>query len=227
MQITLRHAPAYAIARVALDPNESIRVESGAMVARSADVELTSKMEGGLLKSLKRAVMAGDSFFMSTLTAGAQGGWVDLAPGLPGDIIHLPVTPNAPWVLTRSAWLASGNDVAIDSKWAGFGNLFGGEGGFVVMAQGQGEVVLNCYGALDIHDLAAGETMVIDSGHLVALQSTVTATLSKAASGWMNTIKSGEGLVFTITGPGRIYAQSRNPNWFDQFAPANHSHGSR
>jgi uncharacterized protein (AIM24 family) len=33
--------------------------------------------------------------------------------------------------------------------------------------------------------------------------------------------------VFTITGPGRIYAQSRNPNWFDQFAPANHSHGSR
>jgi uncharacterized protein (AIM24 family) len=80
---------------------------------------------------------------------------------------------------------------------------------------------------LDIHDLAAGETMVIDSGHLVALQSTVTATLSKAASGWMNTIKSGEGLVFTVTGPGRIYAQSRNPNWFNQFAPANHSHGSR
>jgi uncharacterized protein (AIM24 family) len=43
----------------------------------------------------------------------------------------------------------------------------------------------------------------------------------------MNTIKSGEGLVFTVTGPGRIYAQSRNPNWFNQFAPANHSHGSR
>lgn len=227
MQITLRHAPAYAIARVALDPNEAIRVESGAMVAHSAGVELTSKMEGGFLKSLKRAVMAGDSFFMSTLTAGPQGGWVDLAPGLPGDIIHLPVTPEAPWVLTRSAWLASGNDVAIDSKWAGFGNLFGGEGGFVVLAQGQGEVVLNCYGALDIHDLAAGETIIIDSGHLVALQSTVTATLSKAASGWMNTIKSGEGLVFNISGPGQIYAQSRNPNWFDQFAPASHSHGSR
>lgn len=227
MHIALRHAPAYAIARVTLDPNESIRLESGAMVARSAGVELTSKMEGGLLKSLKRAVMAGDSFFMSTLTAGPAGGWVDLAPGLPGDIIHLPVLPNSPWVLTRSAWLASGSNVTIESKWAGFANLFGGEGGFVVMAQGEGEVILNCYGALDVHDLAAGETMVIDSGHLVALQSTVTATLTKAASGWMNTIKSGEGLVFTITGPGRIYAQSRNPNWFDQFAPANHSHGSR
>jgi len=110
MHIALRHSPAYTIARVTLDPNESIRVESGAMVARSADVELTSKMEGGLLKSLKRAVMAGDSFFMSTLTAGAGGGWVDLAPGLPGDIIHLPVAPDAPWVLTRSAWLASSND---------------------------------------------------------------------------------------------------------------------
>lgn len=227
MQINLRHSPAYAIARVTLNPHESIRVESGAMVARSADVELTSKMEGGLLKSLKRAVMAGDSFFMSTLTAGLSGGWVDLAPGLPGDIIHLPVTPEAPWVLTRSAWLGSSEEVAIESKWAGFGNLFGGEGGFVVLAQGTGEVILNCYGALDVHDLAAGETMVIDSGHLVALQSTVTATLSKAATGWMNTIKSGEGLVFNVSGPGRIYAQSRNPGWFSQFAPASHSHGSR
>lgn len=224
MQISLRHAPAYAIARVTLSPNESIRVESGALVARSADVELTSKMEGGLLKSLKRAVMSGDSFFMSTLTAGTTGGWVDLAPGLPGDIIHLPVTADAPWVLTRSAWLASSEGINIDSKWAGFGNLLGGEGGFVVLAQGQGEVILNCYGALDVHDLQAGETMVIDSGHLVALQSSVTATLSKAATGWMNTIKSGEGFVFTIQGPGRIYAQSRNPSWFRQFAPATHSH---
>lgn len=224
MQISLRHAPAYAIARVALAPHESLRVESGALVARSSDVELTSKMEGGLLKSLKRAVMAGDSFFMSTLTAGAAGGWVDLAPGLPGDIIHLPVSTEAPWVLTRSAWLASSEGVTIDSKWAGFGNLLGGEGGFVVLAQGQGEVILNCYGALDVYDLQAGETMVLDSGHVVALQSSVTATLSKAATGWMNTIKSGEGFVFTIQGPGRIYAQSRNPSWFRQFAPATHSH---
>jgi uncharacterized protein (TIGR00266 family) len=184
-------------------------------------------MEGGFMKSLKRAVLSGDSFFMSTMTASPQGSWVDIAPGLPGDIITLPVAPDAPWMLMRSAWLASGTGVTIDSKWAGWGNLLGGEGGFAVLAQGQGDVLVNCYGALDVYDLDGTDSITIDSGHLVALQSSLTATLRKSASGWMNTIKSGEGFVFEISGTGRIYAQSRNPNWFDQFANATHSHGSR
>ena len=227
MRINIRHQPAYAIARVELDPNEQIQMESGALVAHSVGATLTSKMEGGFMKSLKRAVMSGDSFFMSTMTASPQGSWVDVAPGLPGDIITLQVTPDAPWMLMRSAWLASGTGVTIDSKWAGWGNLLGGEGGFAVLAQGQGEVLVNCYGALDVYDLNGTDSITIDSGHLVALQSSLTATLRKSASGWMNTIKSGEGFVFEIFGTGRVYAQSRNPNWFDQFANASHSHASR
>jgi uncharacterized protein (AIM24 family) len=120
MKISLRHQPAYAIARVELDPNEQIQLESGALVAHSVGATLTSKMEGGFMKSLKRAVLSGDSFFMSTMTASPQGSWVDIAPGLPGDIITLPVAPDAPWMLMRSAWLASGTGVTIDSKWAGW-----------------------------------------------------------------------------------------------------------
>jgi uncharacterized protein (TIGR00266 family) len=197
------------------------------MVAMSSGVELTSKMEGGFLKSLSRSVLGGDSFFISTVTAGANGGWVDLAPGLPGDIITLPSTSAEPWMLTRSSWLATTVGVTLDAKWGGFKNLFGGEGGFLVYAQGDGEILLNCYGALDIYDLAAGETLVLDSGHLVAMSSSVNLQLKKVASGWMNTIKSGEGFVFEISGPGRVYAQTRNPTWFRQFAPAAHSHGGR
>ena len=227
MQIILRHQPAYSVARVQLEPNEALQLEAGAMVAMSSGVELTSKMEGGFLKSLSRSVLGGDSFFISTVTAGANGGWVDLAPGLPGDIITLPSTSAEPWMLTRSSWLATTVGVTLDAKWGGFKNLFGGEGGFLVYAQGDGEILLNCYGALDIYDLAAGETLVLDSGHLVAMSSSVNLQLKKVASGWMNTIKSGEGFVFEISGPGRVYAQTRNPTWFRQFAPAAHSHGGR
>lgn len=227
MQITLRHQPAYTVARVQLDPNEALQLEAGAMVAMSSGVELTSKMEGGFLKSLSRSVLGGDSFFISTITAGANGGWVDLAPGLPGDIITLPSVSAEPWMLTRSSWLATTVGVTLDAKWGGFKNLFGGEGGFLVYAQGDGNILLNCYGALDIYDLAAGESLVLDSGHLVAMSSSVNLQLKKVASGWMNTIKSGEGLVFEIVGPGRVYAQTRNPTWFRQFAPAGHSHGGR
>ena len=36
----------------------------------------------------------------------------------------------------------------------------------------------------------------------------------KVATGVMQTLKSGEGLVFEFTGPGRVWTQTRNPQEF-------------
>ena len=49
------------------------------MYAMSVGVALESKMDGGFLKSAKRAMLGGESFFVSTYTAPSQGGFVDLA----------------------------------------------------------------------------------------------------------------------------------------------------
>ncbi|MFV0260245.1 MAG: TIGR00266 family protein [Acidimicrobiales bacterium] len=224
MQIQLRHQPSFAIARAQLAPGEGVRLESQAMVAISADMALESKMEGGFMKSIKRATLGGESFFMTTCTAGPQGGWVDIAPGLPGDIINVEVDPGTSWIVTRSSWLASATTVDLDTKWGGFSSLVGSEGGFVAHATGHGPLLVNCYGALDQFDVPPGQQFVLDTGHLVLMQDTVQFQLERAAAGWMNTIKSGEGFVFRITGPGRVFTQSRNPGWFSQFAPASHTH---
>lgn len=225
MDIQLRHQPSFAAARVLLGGGEGIRLESEAMMAMAPTITLESKMEGGFLKSLKRATLGGESFFMTTCTAGPEGGWLDIVPGIPGDIVRVDADPTTSWVLTRESWLASGVGVELETKWGGFKNLVGSEGGFVVHAAGTGPVLATCYGALDVYDLPAGHTMVLDTGHLVAMQDTIQFTLRKAADGWMNSIKSGEGFVFEITGPGRVYAQTRNPGWFSRFASAGHSHG--
>jgi len=50
-------------------------------------------------------------------------------------------------------------NVNIDAKWGGFKNLFGSEGGFIVRAEGQGSVVFACYGALEVWNLQAGQTL--------------------------------------------------------------------
>jgi uncharacterized protein (AIM24 family) len=63
-------------------------------------------------------------------------------------------------------------------------------------------------------DLAAGEQIVLDSGHLVAYSDTATFVTRKVAKGLMQTLKSGEGLVMEFTGPGRVWKQSRNPDEF-------------
>jgi uncharacterized protein (TIGR00266 family) len=210
MNLAIRHNPSFAVVRAQFSAGEEIRIESGAMMAMSAGVSLESKMEGGLKKGLMRSVLGGESLFITKLTAAQEGDWVDAAARLPGDIAVLDVDGSLN--LTRGAWLLSSAGVEIDTKWGGFKNLVGGEGGFLVHASGSGQVVASCYGALEVYEVAAGEQLVLDSGHLVAYEQSLTLTTRKATSGLMQTLKSGEGLVFEFTGPGRVWAQTRNPS---------------
>ena len=104
MEITTRHTPSFGVARLALGPGEPVKVESGAMYAMSAGVGLESKMEGGFLKAAKRAVAGGESFFVSTYTAPGQGGFVDVAARLPGDLLTLDITPDRAMFVSRGSW---------------------------------------------------------------------------------------------------------------------------
>jgi uncharacterized protein (TIGR00266 family) len=225
MDISIRHKPSFAVARCSLSGGERMRAESGAMAMTSGGVEIEAKMRGGLMKGLKRSVLGGESLFITTLTAPAQGGWVDVAANLPGDLIVLPVGSGLN--LTRGSYLASADGVEIDTKWGGFKNMFGGEGGFLLHASGQGEVVVSCYGALDAIELGPGESVVVDSGHLVAFDPGVSFTTRKASTGLAHTLKSGEGLVMEFTGPGTIQTQTRNPSalveWLTQVLPFSRS----
>lgn len=182
------------------------------MMAMSAGMNLQSKAEGGMFKSLKRAALGGESFFLTTYNAPDQGGWVDVAPRLPGDLVTFDVAPDRSYVIQKGSWLASSLDITLDTKWGGFKNLFGSEGGFVVRASGSGPLVLGCFGALDKWELAAGESITVDTGHMVAYQDSVSMTLRKVTGGLVQSFKSGEGIVFDFTGPGTVYTQTRNPN---------------
>ncbi len=223
VDVEVRHSPAFAVARVALAPGEQVRAESGAMMATSYGVGVEASTQGGALKGLKRSFLGGESLFITTLTATADGGWVDVAHHLAGDIVTSGVTPDQPMSITKGCWLASSAGVDLDTRWGGFKNLFGGEGGFLVHATGHGTVLLACYGALDTVTLGDGESVTIDTGHVVAFGPTVGSRIRKVAGGVMQTLKSGEGLVFDFTGPGWIMTQTRNPAaleaWIRQIAP--------
>jgi uncharacterized protein (TIGR00266 family) len=190
---------------------EAVRAEAGAMMATSDGISVEAKMQGGIMKSLKRSVLGGESLFITTYTAPSQGGWVDCAANLPGDAIVRTVGGGKALNMSRGSFLVAESGVEIDTQWGGFQNLFGGEGGFLVRASGEGEVVAACYGALDTITLAAGEKVVVDSGHMVAYDDGVTMTTRRVA-GTMASLKSGEGLVFEFTGPGEVVTQTRNPS---------------
>jgi uncharacterized protein (TIGR00266 family) len=202
------HQPAFSLAVLGLQPEQSIMAEAGAMVSMSANVELQSQMKGGLLGALKRAA-GGESAFVSTFTARGGPGEVTLAPGAPGDIAAIEMN-NQTFFVQSSSYLAGDASLAVDTKWGGAKSFFGGEGLFVLMVQGQGLLLVSSFGAIHRKTLQPGERYVVDTGHLVAWEGTTQYTLRKAAAGFFRSMVSGEGIVAEFSGPGELLIQTRN-----------------
>lgn len=221
MQVRTRHTPSYGVARLMLAPGEPVQVESGAMLATSYGVAVSASAQGGVLKSLARAAFGGESLFVSTYTAPQQGGWVDVAPNLPGDLNVIELDGRTGWCVTKGCWLASASTAQVDVQWSGFKNLFGGEGGFLAHATGRGPVVVACYGALDTMTLQPGEFVTVDTGHVVAYADTVQSRLRQISQGASQSLRSGEGLVFDFAGPGQVLVQTRTPRGLVSWLQAN------
>lgn len=211
MQTEVLYSPAYATARLVLDAGESVRAESGAMLAMSPGLTMETSTQGGLLKGLKRSLLGGESFFMNTFTAQQGGAELYLAPSLPGDVVSWPL--DGQLFVTSGSYLASTAGVEVDTRWGGGTRFFSSEGLFMLRLAGRGEVVLSSYGAIHHIDLAPGQTWTVDSGHMVAWTEGVQYSVRKVG-GWKSTLFSGEGLVCDLTGPGRIYLQTRSQDAF-------------
>src|SRR6266478_7304351 len=202
------HQPAFSLAVIQLQAEQSIQAEAGAMVSMSANIELQSQMKGGLFGAIKRAA-GGESAFVSTFTARGGPGEVTFAPGAPGDIAAIELS-NQSFFVQSSSYLAGDSSLTIDTKWGGAKSFFAGEGLFVLMVQGQGLLLVSSFGAIHRKTLQPGERYVVDTGHLVAWEGTTQYTLRKAAAGFFRSMVSGEGIVAEFTGPGELLIQTRN-----------------
>ncbi|WP_151081460.1 TIGR00266 family protein [Nocardioides cynanchi] len=224
MQTEIMYGPAYAAAKVTLTAGESVRAESGAMLAMSQGLQIETSTQGGVLKGLRRSLLGGESFFMNTFTAASDGAELWLAPTLPGDVVSWPVQGTL--FVASGSFLASSAGVDVDSNWGGSKTFFSREGLFMLRVSGQGDVVLSSYGAIHYIDLQQGQTYTVDTGHMVAWTESITYAVRKVG-GWKSTLLSGEGLVCDLTGPGRIYLQTRSQDdflgWLIPQLPTNNS----
>ena len=206
------------MAVIHMDQGERVKSEAGAMMAMSPNVDISTSTEGGITRGLRRAGLGGESFFMNTFTATGPDAHVAVAPSLPGDIITWPLGGNTVY-LQSGSYLASPGSIDIDSKWGGAKTFFSKEGLFMLKCSGHGDLVVSCYGAVQAIDLAAGQRYTVDTGHMVGWDEGVSYEVRRVGN-WKSTMLSGEGLVVELTGPGRIYLQTRSPeNFIDWLAP--------
>lgn len=210
MKWEIKYKPSYSMLVVSLEQGEKITAEAGAMTYMSPNIEAhTRKREKSLLGSLGLAIIGGQSFWVNEYTASRGAGEVGLVAAPVGDIENLEVAPDKGYVIQKSAYIASTENVDLDIKWEGFTKGLFGQGLFMLKATGNGKLFINTFGAIDKHSLVQGQTMTVDNFHLVAFSASCTYKVTKFG-GLKETILGGEGLVTQITGPGDVYIQTKN-----------------
>lgn len=211
MQHEILYQPSYALLKTKLQQGEAISAEAGAMVSMSGGVQIETKARGGVFGALKRSVLGGESFFVNTFKASGDEE-ITFAPSLPGDIISVGLQGNT--VFAQSgAYIASPPEIQIDTSWGGAKTFFSKEGFFLLKLSGTGDLFLSSYGAIHQIDLAVGQKYMVDTGHMVAFEESVQYNVTRVG-GLKSTLFSGEGLVCELTGPGKIYIQTRSADAF-------------
>ena len=212
MEVKIMYAPSYSMANVRLSPGENIQVESGSMVSMSPGINIETRAAGGFLKALGRSFLGGESFFMNTFTAPSEGGEINIAPALPGDMFVTDIAGET-MLIQSGSYCASSSGVNIDTKWGGARSFFASEGLILLRADGQGKVILSSYGAIHEIMLGVNEKYIVDTGHFVAFEEKLGFQVKKIG-GLKSTLLSGEGLVVELTGPGKALLQSRSVDAF-------------
>ena len=204
MEYTVQGNPDYGHVDVSLRPGERLFTEGGAMSRMTPGLELNVRMMGGLLRSVARKFLGGESFFLNEYQS-PQGGALSISPKVPGTVVHRSVEGDELF-LTATSFLACSDGIDLVTRFGGLKSLFSGEGAFLLLAKGHGELFFNAYGAVVERQLDGDLT--VDTGHVVAWEPSIAYQI-KGMGGLKQTLFSGEGLVMQFSGRGKIWLQTR------------------
>jgi uncharacterized protein (TIGR00266 family) len=212
----LEAQPDFSFLTVRLQANQTIKVEASAMATMDTNLQMKTKMRGGLSR-----LLTGENLFINEFTAQNGPGEIGIAPGAPGDMEHVYLN-NSTIFLQNTAYVASSPAINIETKWQGLmKGFFSGESLFLIRCSGQGDLWFNTYGAMIAIDVA-GE-YVVDTGHIVAFTEGLDYKVGRIG-GYKSLFFSGEGLVCRFSGTGRVWIQTRKlgafANWVYPYRPA-------
>lgn len=201
--------------QVTLDQGESMYTQSGAMAWMTEGIDMQTNARGGILKGLGR-LFAGESMFQSTYTSERSGSQIGFASTVPGVIMSYDLTGKPDLICQKGAFLCAQQSVdmkVVFTKKFSAG-LLGGEGFILEELSGDGMAFLEVDGDAIQRTLAPGETLLVDTGNVVAFETTVSYDV-QTVKGGMNMFFGGEGLFLTrLTGPGKVILQTMSFNDF-------------
>lgn len=198
--------PDFSFLTVDIPANETLKVEASAMATMDSNIKMKTKFKGGLSRFL-----TGESIFINEFTAERGDGEICIAPGPPGDMEHVYLEDSVVY-LQNSAYVASGMNVNIETKWQGLvKGFFSGESLFLIKCSGTGDLWFNTYGAIIEIDVTGN--YVVDTGHIVGFTEGLDYNVTKVG-GYKSLFFSGEGFVCRFSGEGKVWIQTRQVGAF-------------
>ena len=192
-----------------IEPSEKIFAEAGSMVYMSANMNMESKMRGGLKSAIGRK-FTGESFMLTEFTSVGGKGIVSFGGNAPGTIKDLKVGAGKEYLVQKDAFLCGQDSVTLSvafQKKLGSA-FFGGEGFILQKLSGDGTVFVHACGDFVEFDLKEKQTLKVDTGSVVGWDSTVKYEIERV-KGVKTIFFGGEGLFLTtLTGPGHVILQS-------------------
>jgi uncharacterized protein (TIGR00266 family) len=217
------------IARVHLQPGQEIYAEAGKMIYKSANIDWQTRMTGQsigdkIIGAIKRKLM-GESLFFTYFRSDAAPGEIGFAGHYPGKIQVFELAPGQVIMVQRDGFLFAQGSVTLDIAMVrrlGAG-LLGGEGFILQKLTGPGAVFIHAGGDHVDFTLGVGETLQVQTGHLVAFEPTVNYDVQMVGT-IRTAMFGGQGLFLTtLTGPGRVILQSMTLERLrHELAPSSH-----
>lgn len=192
-----------------VEAGETLITERGSMSWMTPNMQMETTSNGGFGKAIGR-MFAGEALFQNRYTAQGGPGQITFASSFPGSIKVFNISPSNEMVVQKSGFLASEAGVELSvffQKKLGAG-FFGGEGFIMQKLSGNGIAFVEIDGHACEYELAAGQSMVVDTGYLAAMTASCSIEIV-SVPGLKNKLLGGEGFFNTVVkGPGRIILQT-------------------
>lgn len=206
---------------VELDPSEAAIGEAGSMMFMDPDIGMDTvfgdgrAQQGGFLGKLIGAgkrLITGESLFTTVYSnQGSQKRKIAFAAPYPGKILPMNLAQlGGSLICQKDAFLcaARGVELSLHFQQKMSVGFFGGEGFIMQKLAGNGLAFIHAGGTVVRRDLSTGQSLLVDTGCIVALTSEVNFDIQ-----YVGKIKTalfgGEGLFLArLTGPGSIWLQS-------------------
>ncbi len=209
MEIKIKKTDLGQYLEVDMKEGEKMYVEPGAIISMKGEVDIISKLSGGLVTSALRMFGGSESLFINEIVAKTDA-VVELGPTIAGEILELDL--DGEMLLGDGVYLAHTGDITVSASFGGFNSLVAGSGLMFLTAKGKGKLYLSGGESIIKKEIKKGEVFYLDNTAFLCAPSHIKLEKKLVGKGITSKIFGGEGFMFKITGPVTMYYQTQSPS---------------